>query len=183
VPDVVDRTQDFLNKVRNEFVGYQVEQPLTTYIDNTTEIGPNWPPGSKIRTGNEIKARGWCKIETLASSTGQLQSISVPGIGAQFWLANLTVDFRYQSWTHGERWLWPQGIFVDNVWNDISPQGTIRAILTMQAMRNGVLRLECMVDPNHDDDPGHFIRDRVAPKVVARLDFLAENFTGVHVDS
>ena len=40
MPEIADKTGEFLNKLRNEFVGHQVEQPLTTYIDNTNEVDP-----------------------------------------------------------------------------------------------------------------------------------------------
>jgi hypothetical protein len=180
---IVDRTQDFLNKIRNEFINHQVDQPLTTYIDDTQDVGPNFPPGAKVRTGTEIKARGWCKITSIGSTTGALQSVTVPGIGTQFWISDLVINFRYASWTHGEKWVWPGGAFVNNEWNDLHPQGSVKAILSMQPQRNGVLRLECSVDPDHNDRPGHFIRDRVAPQMISRLDFLTENFTGVSVDT
>jgi hypothetical protein len=104
--------------------------------------------------------------------------------GFQFWKTypTLNLDFRYESWTHGEKRVYPGGAFVDNVWDNVYPQGTIRAVITMEPQKNNQLRLEISVDADHDDRPGHFIRDIVAPSLVNRLDWILENMTNTIVN-
>lgn len=178
----VDKTNELLDRVRNEFVGYQIEQPTVTYQDNTTTI--NTPLGT-VRTGNQIKARGSCKVVALTGNSGAFKLKIDDEDGSQYWKTypTMVMDFHYESQTHGERWIWPGGVFSENVWDDIHPKGSIRAIVTMQPQHNGKLHLEITVDPDHDDDPGHFIRDRVAPGLINRLDWILENMTNTAVDT
>jgi hypothetical protein len=172
------KTDELLNRVNNEFVGHQVEQPLMTYIDNTsTNFG--------IRSGNRTMVRGSCKVASLSEHSGDIKLKIDDEDGTQYWKTypTLNFEFRYESWTHGEKWIEPAGIFVDNVWDNVYPQGTIRAVITMQPQQNGKLHLEITVDADHDDNPGHFIRDIVAPQLVNRLDWILENMTNTAVDT
>ena len=181
MPDgIVDKTDELIEKIKNEFLNHTVDQPITTYIDETSEHGPPW---ARVTTGYKIKAKGWCKAVAIGASTGTLQAIAIPGLGGTFWLANLTLEFRYESWTRGEKWVWPGGIYVGYEWENLHPKGTVKLILGMEPQRNGRLRLECMVDADHDDRPGHFIRDRVAPHFINRIDSIIENYTGVSVET
>ena len=177
------KTDELLERLKNEFVGYQIEQPLMAYIDNTaiTDLGPF----GSVTSGNKIMARGSCKISSLTGHTGEIKLKIDDDDSSQFWKTypTLNLEFRYESWTHGERWLYPGGAFVDNVWDNSYPQGTIRAVFSLQPQQNGKLRLEIAVDPDHDDRPGHFIRDRVAPLLVNKLDWIVENMTNTSVDT
>src|SRR4051812_46540504 len=107
----VDKTDVLMGRLQNEFVGLQVEQPLTTYIDNTTDT--NTPFGT-ITSGNQIKARGTCKIASIVSHSGVLKLKIDDEDGSETWKTypTLTIEFRYDSWTHGEKWVWPGGLFV-----------------------------------------------------------------------
>jgi hypothetical protein len=176
------KTDELLGRVNNEFVGYQVEQPLMTYIDNTETT--DLIIGS-VTSGHKIMARGSCKIVSLTGHTGDIKLKIDDEDASQFWKTypTLNLEFRYESWTHGEKWIYPGGAFVDNVWDNSYPQGTIRAVLSLQPQQNGKLRLEIVVDADHDDRPGHFIRGIVAPALVNRLDWIVENMTNTSVDT
>jgi hypothetical protein len=101
-----------------------------TYIDNTetTDLFVD-----KLISGHKIMARGSCKVVSLTGYSGDIKKIDDED-GDQLWKAKppLTLDFRYESWTHGEKWVYPGGAFADNVWDNVYPQGTIRAVITME---------------------------------------------------
>jgi hypothetical protein len=176
-PTITDMTDSAITFLKNQFVGHEVFQPLTTWEDNTKTV--NLPFGS-VTAGNQIKAKGSAKVTSYQSHTGNLQRVTFDNFN--IWIADLVVVFRYTSKTHGEMWYWPGGLFENNVWDDVHPQGDLVVHLTLQ-QSSGAIHLEVRVDPDHDDNPGHFIRDRVAIQTIAKLDAVLEQFTGISINS
>jgi hypothetical protein len=55
VKDVTDDFKDHLNK---HLIGIKFDQPLMTVQDNTKNV-------FGVKTGNQIKARGWAKFDSV----------------------------------------------------------------------------------------------------------------------
>jgi hypothetical protein len=49
--------------------------------------------------------------------------------------------------------------------------------------KNAVLRLEISVDPGNADAPNDFVKNRVVPLHLGKLDALLEEFTAKDIDS
>ncbi|TXT38610.1 MAG: hypothetical protein FD138_302 [Planctomycetota bacterium] len=172
-----DLTNEAVDFMKQRLPGHEVHQPLKTFQDNTSTnfLG--------VRTGNEIKAKGRAKVSNYISHSGSIKRLQAGNF--TLWITEpfLKITFKYTSQTHGERWIWPGGIFVDNVWNDVHPEGTVTAVLTMIPQQNAVLRLELTVESGNDDRPNNFIKDHVAPQLLGRIDSLLEEFTGKSIVS
>lgn len=167
---MADRTDDYINHIKMHFVGHQVDQPLMTFEDNTSST----PLG---RVGNQIKAKGWVKIEDLLHHQGSIQQIDLPVAPHVLWVADLVMVFKYKGWTHGERWVWPGGLFVDNVWDSLHPEGTVSIHLKYVPGQNGQMAVSATVNPGHPDRPNRFIAD-LARRTAGHADSLTEGFTG-----
>jgi hypothetical protein len=167
---MADKSTQFFQYMKDHFIGFQQDQPLMTFEDNTTSrLG--------ITTGDKIKAKGWVKIGEMTHSQGTIQTIDLPVPPHVLWVADLIMVFKYISFTHGERWVYPGGVFVDNVWDSLHPEGTIRLHLTYVPGGNGSMGIAVTVNPGHGDRPNRFITG-VARQTAARADSLIEQFTG-----
>lgn len=170
-PEIRDFTNEMIEHLKAQFVGYEVYQPLTVYKDNTSE---HWG----VKTGTELRARGSAKVNEYQSHSGSIKRVSLQNYN--MWFADLKVVFRYTSITTGETWAYPGGIVIDYPWGELKPQGTIIATLQLQ-QSTGAVHLDVQVDNDHDDNPGYFIRDRVVPLSIGKLDALMESFTGISI--
>jgi hypothetical protein len=169
-PEIKDFTNEMIEHLK-AFVGHEVYQPLTVYKDETSDnLG--------FKVGKELRARGSARINEYQSHTGSIKRISVQNYN--MWFADLKIVYRYTSQTTGETWGYPGGVLLDYPWGDLHPQGTIVATLQLQ-QSSGAVHLEVQVDADHDDNPGWFIRDRVVPQTIGKLDALMENFTGISI--
>lgn len=170
--DMTDKVIAFL---KARFPGFEVVQPLATIEDNTKKVF-----GQKI--GNQIKARGSAQAGNLISHEGSLQLLEVAGLNIWFTDPHLKITFSYTSTTHAERWVWPGGVFADNVWDSLHPAGTITAVLHMAPQKSALLHLETTVQAGNDDRANSFIKDRVVPQMFGKLDALFEEFMNVSVE-
>lgn len=171
-----DFTQQLLAFLLNRFVNHEVHQPLMTFIDDTRDI-------LGVRTGSRIMARGSARIDALLSHEGTLKRVQAAHLNV--WLTDpfLKVTFKYVGQTQGETWIEPGGIFVDHPWKNAQPAGIVTAILTLTPQRNSGLRLEVTPDAGHDDRPNNFIKDKVVPQTIGKLDALLEEFTNTIINT
>jgi hypothetical protein len=174
---VEDKTQEVIPYLQGKLNGYRIDRGLTTFSDHTSDI---WPVG---KSGYEDKARGSGEITSIDLTLGTLQRIDaeVPGIPI-LWAADIIFTIRYKANSHGERWLYPGGAWVDDIWGSVNSAGTIKANLKIKPQTNGVLVLEISVDPDADDRPGNFVKDYVAPLFRDAIDNTLEQFTNTRVD-
>lgn len=169
--DFTDRVIEFL---KERFPGYEVHQPLTTFINNTTErLG--------VKFGDEIKARGSVRVGDFDRHEGTLKRIQVQSHTFWFTEPYLKISFHYTSKTSAERWLWPGGLIVDHPWGNSQPEGILSGTLHMVPQEGAVLHLGATAKGGHDDRPNNFIADRVAPQTLGKLDALLEEFTGISI--
>jgi hypothetical protein len=173
---VEDYTTQVIEFLKSRFPGHEVFQPLSTWQDNTREdLG--------VKTGNEIKAKGTSRIGDFVSAEGAFKRIDVANFTLWVTEPHLKFTFRFKSDTHGEKWMWPGGLFAENVWDSVHPEGTITGVLRMIPTKNAVLRLEISVDPGNADAPNDFVKNRVVPLHLGKLDALLEEFTAKDIDS
>jgi hypothetical protein len=170
---MADRTAEFVDFMKNHFVGFRSDQPLTTFRDNTHSV-------LGVKTGDQIKARGWVQIDSLLHSNGSMIQIDLPVAPFHLWAADVVMVFKYVSQTHGERWVWPGGAFVNNEWDSLHPEGTISIHMTFVPGANGQLGISVTVSPGHDDRANEFIAN-VARGTAGKADSLIETFTGQSV--
>lgn len=156
--------------------GYRVDRGLTTFSDHTTNVPVIGESGYKD------KARGSGEIASIDLASGALQRIDaeVPGIPI-LWAADIIFTIRYKANSHGERWAYPGGAWVDDIWGSVNSAGTIKANLKIKPQTNGVLVLEISVDPDADDRPGNFVKDYVAPLFRDAIDNTLEQFTNTQI--
>ncbi|WP_342762077.1 hypothetical protein [Bacillus sp. BR3(2024)] len=167
-----------VEKLNSQLVNKSVEQPLMTYQDNTSR-----DPITRSEVGNKIKARGSATIESFVNHEGEFEKITLPN-GQNFWYANnLKVTYKYTSSTHGERWIYPGGVFVDNVWNELHPTGTVTFIFNLEVQKNGTIGLNVTIDAGHEDRPGHFVRDHVVVHFRQNAIKAFQDYTGVEISS
>jgi hypothetical protein len=98
------------------------------------------------------------------------------------WAADIVFTIRYKANSHGERWVFPGGAVVDNIWGSVDSAGTIKANLKIKPQTNGVLVLEISVDPDADDRPGNFVKDYIAPLFRDAIDNTLEQFTNTQIN-
>lgn len=170
--DMTDKVIAFL---KARFPGFEVVQPLATIEDKTKKI-------AGVKSGSQIKARGSAQAGNLISHEGSLQLLSVAGLNIWFTDPHLKITFSYTSTTHAERWVWPGGAKVDNVWDSLHPAGTITSVLHMKPQKSAILHLETTVHAGNDDRANSFVKDRIVPQMFDKLDALFEEFTKVTVE-
>ena len=163
-----DFTNQIIDFIKTRFVGHEVYRGLTTIDRNVNGLG----------IGTELKARGSAKITDFSSFEGSVKRIQVSNY--IFWIADpfFKTTYRYQGQTSAELWTVPGGAIVDHPWGDVHPRGTIISTLVMKLQEQITLHLEYQVDPEHDDRPGHFLRDYVVPLTTDKLELIIEEFTG-----
>jgi hypothetical protein len=160
--------------MHDNFVGFHLDQPLTTFQDNTSShFG--------VTAGSKIMARGSVTIGVILHQDGNISKIDIPVAPFSLWAADVTMVFQYSSQTHGEKWGYPGGIFVDNEWDDLHPGGTVTLHLTFIPGHNGQLGVFVTVQPGHDDRPNNFIKG-VAQATGGQADQLIKSFTGQDID-
>jgi hypothetical protein len=169
---IEDKTSEVTPYLQGKLVGYRVDRGLTTFSDNVNDLG----------FGYKDKARGSGEILTidLVSGTIQRADFETPGIPI-IWTADITFTLRYKANSHGERWAYPGGALVDNIWGSVDSKGTIKANLKVKPQTNGVLVLDISVDPDHDDRPGNFVKDYVASLFRDAIDNTLEQFTNIQI--
>jgi hypothetical protein len=169
---VEDKTSEVVPYLQGKLVGYRVDRGLTTFSDNVNDLG----------FGYKDKARGSGEISSIDLASGTIQRFDpeTPGIPI-IWTAEITFTIRYKANSHGERWAYPGGAWVDNIWGSVDSAGTIKANLKVKPQTNGVLVLEISVDPDADDRPGNFVRDYVAPLFRDAIDNTLEQFTNIQI--
>jgi hypothetical protein len=173
---VEDKTNEVATYLQGKINGYRVDRGLTTFSDNTSTnfLG--------IETGYKDKARGSGEISSIDLASGNLQRIDAEVSGIPIlWAADISFTIRYKANSHGERWVYPGGAWVDNIWGSVDSAGTIKANLRIKPQTNGVLVLEISVDPDADDRPGNFVRDYVAPLFRDAIDNTLEQFTNTQI--
>jgi hypothetical protein len=174
---VEDKTGEVTTYLQSRLIGYRVDRGLTTFSDQTTDIPIIGESGYKD------KARGSSEISSLDLASGQLQRIDAEVAGIPIlWAADIIFTIRYKANSHGERWGYPGGALVDNIWGSVDSAGTIKTNLKIKPQTNGVLVIEISVDPDADDRPGNFVRDYVAPLFRDAIDNTLEQFTNTQID-
>jgi hypothetical protein len=168
-----DRTADFFKFMKDHFVGFSRDQPLTVFQDNTSS-------NYGVTAGNKIMAKGSVTIGDVIHQDGNISVIDIPVAPFHLWAADVVMVFSYSSQTHGEKWLYPGGIFVDNVWDNLHPGGTISLHLTFVPGGNGQLGVAVTVNPGNPDDPNNFIKGLVLG-TGQQADQLINSFTGQNV--
>lgn len=172
---IEDKTGEVTTYLQSKLISYRVDRGLTVFSDDTKSI-------LRVETGSKDRARGSSEITSfdLASGTIQKADFETPGIPI-IWTADIAFTIRYKANSHGERWVYPGGAFVDNIWGSVDSAGTIKANLKVQPQTNGVLVLDISVDPDADDRPGNFVRDYVAPLFRDAIDNTLEQFTNIQI--
>jgi hypothetical protein len=169
---IEDKTNELVNYLNGKLVNYRVDRGLTAFNDHTNH-----------GIGYKDKARGYGQITSVDLSSGTIQKIDVgaPGIPI-IWTAEITFSIRYSANTHGERWAYPGGAIVDNIWGSINSAGTIKANLKIKPQSNGLLTFEINVDPDSNDRPGNFVKEYIAPLFKDVIDNTLEQFTNLQID-
>ena len=98
------------------------------------------------------------------------------------WVADIVFTIRYKANSHGERWVYPGGAWVDDIWGSVDSAGTIKANLKYKPQVSTLLLLEISVDPDADDRPGNFVKDYVAPLFRDVIDNSLEQFIGSQIN-
>ncbi len=174
---IEDKTQEVIPYLQGRLNGYRVDKGLTIFSDNrsTNFLG--------IETGYTDRARGSGEIVSIDLASGSLQRIDAEVAGIPIlWAADIAFTIRYKANSHGERWVYPGGAWVDDIWGSADSAGTIKANLKIQPQTNGTLVLEISVDPDADDRPGNFIKDYVAPLFRDAIDNTLEQFTNTQIN-
>jgi hypothetical protein len=174
---MADVTNDLVSFLKQRLIGYDVHQPLKTIDRDVTSV----PFGGEV--GSEIKARGSAEITEFVGHIGTLAKIEVGNYRIWATDPHFIFTLRYRGSTGSERRTVPGGAVIDKPWGDIHPKGSLKATLFMRPQHNAELKLEVDVDADHNDRPGHFVRDHVVRKVIDKIDGLLEEFTGVSVNS
>jgi hypothetical protein len=157
--EMIDKFKEHLN---TQLVDKKFEQDLTTWQDNTeNQFGQ--------RIGNQIKARGWAKIDKITEIEGKLIKKHYPddpdaGIVAfDVWKGDLKITMDWSSFTHGERWVWPGGAKVDNVWDSLHPKG--KAVVTVSITPQGAVIKDWKVTVSsyagNNDRANEFVSERL----------------------
>jgi hypothetical protein len=174
---IEDKTSELIPYLQGKLIGYRVNRSLTTFSDNTNDVPLIGESGYKD------KARGSGEITSVDLAFGSLQRIDteVPGIPI-IWAADIIFTLRYKANSHGERWGYPGGLVVDNIWGSVDSAGTIKATLKFKSQDSPILILEISVDPDADDRPGNFVRDYVASLFRDAIDNTLEQFTSIQIN-
>jgi hypothetical protein len=169
-----DRTADYISHMKAHFTGFQQDQSLMTVDDNTSvHFG--------VRTGDKLMARGSVQIGEMVFNQGTLQVIALPVAPFSLVVADLTMIFHYKGNTHGERWVFPvPGGFVNNEWDNISPEGTLTIHLKYVPGQNGQMAVSATVQSGHDDRPNNFVKN-LALGTAGTAAQLTQGFTGQSV--
>lgn len=148
-------TEHLIEHLKRHFVGNRVKQPLMTFIDQRNDLG----------IGNKIMARGEATITEFLSHDGIIEKESI--FNGSAYRADLKLTFKYAGQTHGERWLYPGGVFVDNVWDSLHPTGEIKFHIRADQSSNWTVSITNMTfGAIHEDRPNRFVRDHVASKFI-----------------
>lgn len=170
-------TNEVISFLKERLPGFEVHQPMTTFEDNTNKdlLGNKY--------GNRVMAKGYAKVLGFSAATGSVKTVRIPSSDLNLWITDpfLKFTFAFTSQTRGERWIEPGGILTDILWGDVHPEGSVTAVLTMAPQKNATLRMEISVDTGNDDRPNRFIKERVAPLLIGRIDTLLEEFTGTSI--
>lgn len=172
---IEDKTQEIIPYLQGKLNGYRVDRGLTVFSDDTKSV-------FGVETGSKDSARGSGEIVSIELTSGSLQRIDAEVSGIPIlWAADIIFKIRYKANSHGERWVYPGGAWVDDIWGSVDSAGTIKANLKIKPQTNGVLVLEISVDPDADDRPGNFIKDYVAPLFRDAIDNTLEQFTNTQI--
>jgi hypothetical protein len=167
-----DKTNEVATYLQSKLIGYRVDRGLTTFSDDVNDFG----------FGKKDKARGSSEITSFDLASGNLQKIDTGISGVPIiWAGDITFTIRYKANSHGERWAYPGGALIDNIWGSVDSAGTVKANLKMKPQTNGVLVLDISVDPDADDRPGNFVKDYVAPLFRDAIDNTLEQFTNTQI--
>ncbi|MCT7969005.1 hypothetical protein NG799_22080 [Laspinema sp. D1] len=172
---IEDKTQAVIPYLKGKLNGYRVDKGLTIFSDKrSTTLG--------ITTGYTDRARGSGEIVSIDLASGSLHRIDAEVAGIPIiWAADITFTLRYKANSHGERWVYPGGAWVDNIWGSANSAGTIKATLKFKPQSPAVLVLDIQVDPDADNRPGNFVKDYIAPLFRDAIDNALEQFTNLQI--
>ncbi|PPK77492.1 hypothetical protein BXY41_11630 [Lacrimispora xylanisolvens] len=167
-------TKEFVDFMNSKILNASVKKDLTTYKENLDRFG----------NGNKIMAKGEGHIEKFVANNGYVKKILIEN-KYYLWYFDLDISYQYTSTTHGEYWACALGkcTFLNNEWGSVHPKGIMKARFVAEPSKNLQVKLEIQVDPDHNDNPGHFVRDRVIPLFREQVMNAAEEFTGLIIEN
>ena len=166
-----DQWPAFLALMKRDFTGFAVEQGTTAWKDNTDRWG----------NGNKVMAKGNASAEE-PQGAGAAKFKFVESDDYSFYIIDAKITCRYNSNTHGEQYECAVGqcTYVNTLWDDLGPKGSINVHYEVD-IRRSISRcsVEIVIDPDHNDDPGHFVAEQVVVKMRPKIIELFKKFTGI----
>jgi hypothetical protein len=170
---VANRTNAFIDYVNSRVVGRRVDQGYMTFIDHVRE-----------GVGYKIDATGDATIHTCTASEGHAEKLEVPGRPEfNIWDCNLKFTYRYNSNTKGNKQIFAfGGMTGEHVeWGNLSPEGTVMVTYISIPGDQARITFQFLVDADHEDNPGHFIRDHVVTHFKSLFIQFGQEFTGTTI--
>lgn len=171
---MADRTNEFIQFVNSRVVGRTVSQGFMTFKDQRDRFG----------NGYKIDADGEATIHTCTGTEGKAEKLDIAGHPEyNVWHCDLKLTYRYKSTTHGNKQIYALGKMTGEhpEWKSLHPNGTI--IVSYISLPGDQLRItvQFFVDADHDDNPGHFVRDHVVTHFRSLFKQFGQEFTGTSI--